>query len=235
MFSRRVNKKQGRLKICLLVSGIIFFLCAGYSNAAAWADWELGSEMGLGVGAGSKSGKILCPVVRITGTRVIDIRFVELGVAYMYGSEIVINYPAVDVDEAFFDVDEMDKYDELINEAGMDVKVRMSVIPMTVNFYYTVFEHFYVGGGLGLYHVFYKKEPLGNYRVNPEYDLEKGAIVKSPSTTALGFQQMIGWEIFPMSKKWNWFIGFKSFFTTAGGPSGGLSGITFGGKVRYTW
>lgn len=229
---------ENRVKSMNKIKVILFFIVCFYSgslNAAAWEDWELGGELGIGTGSGSNSGRILCPLVRITGTRTMGIKFVELGIGYMYGSQIVINYPAEDVDEANFEADEEDDYIELVADAGQDVKVRMSIIPMTVNFYYTIFKHFYVGGGVGMYHVFYKKEPLGNYRVNPEIDSEKGKIVKSPSTTALGFQQLVGVEIFPMSKKWNWFIGLKSFFTTAGGPSGGLMGITFGGKVRYTW
>jgi hypothetical protein len=90
-----------------------------------------------------------------------------------------------------------------------------------------------VGAGIGLYHVFYKKEPLGDWRVNP--DSEPGETVKSPTTTTLGFQQMVGVEVFPMSQKWNWFMGLKTFMTASGGPSGSLLGVTIGSKVRYTW
>ena len=66
-------------------------------------------------------------------------------------------------------------------------------------------------------------------------DSEVGEIVKSPSTTAIGFQQMIGVEIFPMSEKWDWFISLKTFFTTEGGAAGRFYGLTLGGKVIYRW
>ncbi len=209
------------------------FLCVGSMFSAKWEDWELGGEMGLGYGVGSKSGRILCPALMGTATRTIENKFMELGLGYMFGSKIVQNYSAGDIDPAYYTEEEMDVYNDLVAGAGQDVKVRMSVIPMTVNFYYRIFTSFYVGGGLGLYHVFYKIEPLGDYRVN--IDSQSGEIVKSPTTTAIGFQQMAGMEIFPLSKKWSWFIGLKIFFTTAGGPSGALTGMTFGGKIKYSW
>ncbi len=222
-----------------MVKKFIFFLLlviCFYSsslNAVEWKDWELGGELGLGVGSGSKSGKILCPAIMGTATRTLDNKFLELGIGYMFGSQITVNYAEDDIDEAYYTEEEEDLKEELKDEAGRDVKIRMSVIPMTVNFSYTIYESFYVGAGVGLYHVFYKREPLGDYRAN--IDSEKGEIVKSPSTTAMGFQQIVGMEIFPMSEKWSWFVGIKSFLTTAGGKCGGLRGITFGGKVKYTW
>ena len=41
--------------------------CSGI-NAARWEDWELGGELGLGAGSGSKSGRIMCPAVMATMT-----------------------------------------------------------------------------------------------------------------------------------------------------------------------
>lgn len=211
----------------------LLFFCSSIINAAEWKDWDLGAEAGLGYGSGGESGKILCPATMLTATKTLDNKFLELGMGYMFGSEIVPNYAGSSLDPSFYDVDEQDLYDDLVATADQDVKVRMSVIPMTVNFYYTIWKGLYVGGGLGLYHIFYKKEPLGDYRAN--LDSKKGEIVKSPTTTAMGFQQMVGYQVFPMSQKWRWYIGLKSFLTTQGGASGRLLGITLGGKVKYSW
>ncbi|MBN2406858.1 MAG: hypothetical protein JXJ19_04095 [Elusimicrobia bacterium] len=193
-------------------------------EAARWKDWELGGDLGLGYAAGSKSGKILCPAVKATVTKVLDTRMIEIGVGYLYGSETEKNYTVKDAE--YYD-------QEIIDAAESDVKVRLSVIPMTVNFFYNIYTHFYVGGGVGFYHVFYKREPLGEYGVAP--DSEPGVIEKAPATTALGFQQMAGVEIFPMSDNWSWFAGFQSFFTTSATRTGGMMGLTLGGRVRYSW
>lgn len=218
-------------KIILLILLFIYPICS--LDASKWEDWELGGELGFAVGSGSKSGRLLSPGAKATLTKLIEKKFMELAIGYMYGSEITENYSKELIDEANFEDNEIDEFNQLISEAEQDVKIRLSVIPMTVNFYYTVFESFYAGGGIGLYHIFYKKEPLGDYRAN--IDSAPGEIVKSPATTALGFQQMVGIQIFPMSKKWSWFVGAKSFITTSGGPAGSIFGITFGGKVRYSW
>jgi hypothetical protein len=190
----------------------------------AWEDWELGGELGLAVAQGGKSGRILSPGLMGTATRIIDDKFLELGLGFMFGSDTEINYNTEDVEFS----------DQAVkDDAGKEVKVKMSVIPMTINFHYTFYRNFYVGAGAGLYHVFYKKEPLGKWRVNP--DSEPGEPVKWPTTTALGFQQIVGVEVFPLSENWNWFMGIKTFMTTSAGHAGGLLGITIGGKVRYTW
>ncbi|MEA3506527.1 MAG: hypothetical protein U9R36_03445, partial [Elusimicrobiota bacterium] len=115
------------------------------------------------------------------------------------------------------------------------VEAKLTVVPFTVNFIYTLYENFYVGGGVGLYNVFYKEVPLGDYRVNPgQAEEEKGAEVKSPSSTSLGLQQVVGVEIFPMSENWSWFAGIKSFWI-ASAPTGSVLGVTIGGKARYSW
>ncbi|MFW6134078.1 MAG: hypothetical protein ACOC5R_00715 [Elusimicrobiota bacterium] len=206
---------------------IFLFIIVGLSKSAQWEDWELGGEMGLGVGSGSKSGKILCPSLTITGTRTIDEKFLELGLGYLFGSDTEINYTTEELERT-------DVYDPNVRrDVEKEVKIRLSVIPMTFNFHYTIYESFYIGAGIGLYHVFYKKEPLGDWRAEP--DSEPGEVVKYPATTVLGFQQMVGMEIFPMSENWNWFVGIKSFVTTSAVETGGLMGISLGGKVRYTW
>ncbi|MFC2061877.1 hypothetical protein ACFLUV_05125 [Elusimicrobiota bacterium] len=212
------------MKKLVFIILVLMYFCVSNMFATNWKDWEIGGELGLGVGSGSKSGRLLCPTPMVTFTRVLDRRFLELGMGYMYGAAIEKNYTE----------EETEYYEqEIIDDAGQDIEVRMSVIPMTVNFFYTIYENFYVGAGVGFYHIFYKEVPLGEYRVNT--DSVPGEIVKSPATTALGFQQMVGLEIFPMSEKWNWFAGVKSFLTTSGSRTGGLIGITVGMKVRYTW
>lgn len=214
----------------LFIVSVMLPIC-GFS--ATWEDWELGGDLGLGVASGSESGRILSPVLSLTATRYLDNKFMELGIGYMFGSQVVNNYASADIDPDYYTEDETDLYNELKNNAEQDVAVKMSIIPMTVNFNYIIRESFFVGAGVGLYHIFYKKEPQGNYRA--DIDSPAGEIVKSPSTTALGFQQIVGMEIFPMSKNWSWFVGLKSFMTTSGGPSGSIMGINLGGKVRYTW
>jgi acetoin utilization deacetylase AcuC-like enzyme len=190
-------------------TGIVFLLIiitllpvCGFS--ARWEDWELGGDLGLGVASGSNSGRILSPVLNLTATRYLDNKFMELAIGYMFGNQIVNNYSSADVDPDYYTEDEQALYNELKDNAEKEVKVKMSVIPMTVNFNYIIRESFFVGAGVGLYHIFYKREPLGNYRAN--MDSVAGEIVKSPSTTALGFQQIVGMEIFPMSKNWSWFV-----------------------------
>ncbi|MFH1415227.1 MAG: hypothetical protein ABIH89_03980 [Elusimicrobiota bacterium] len=231
IIEKTFRSAKGRKIIILSFIAAAFLI--GNCQSAEWKDWELGGELGLAYGKGGKSGKIMGPGLMVTGVKTIGQKTMEIGMGYFYGSEITINYPKSDIDPDFFDDEEMDLYDDLLAGAEQDVKIRISVIPMTVNFLYKVYSSFYVGGGLGLYHVFYKEEPLGDYRAN--VDSAKGEIVKSPSTTAIGFQGLVGVQVFPMSEKWNWFIGLKPFVTTAGGTSGSLMGITFGGKVRYNW
>jgi len=210
-----------------VVLSIIFLVINSLCFSATWEDWDLGGELGLGVGSGSQSGKVLSPALRVTGTRQIGNKFLELGLGYMFGSEMTVNYTAGELERT-------DVYDsDVVADAGQEVKVRMSVIPMTVNFYYPFYQSFYIGAGIGLYHIFYKREPTGDWRVTP--DSERGEIVKSPATTALGFQQMVCMRIFPMSPRWHWFVGIKSFVTTSGGAAGSLMGITLGGKLKYTW
>lgn len=208
---------------------ILFVLIMYYVsvlNAAKWEEWELGGELGLGVGSAVNSGRILSPAIMVTGTRIVEDRFLELGLGYMFGSDTEINYTEKDAE--YYDDDPTVKAG-----AEKEVTVRLSVIPMTINFHYHIYESFYIGAGIGLYHVFYSREPLGDWRVNPSS--EKGEKVRSRPTTALGFQQMIGMEIFPLSEKWKWFVGIKSFITTSAGVAGSLLGLTIGGKLRYIW
>jgi len=217
-----------------LLSLFFIALCNITGLAGKWQDWELGGQLGLGLASASKSGGILCPAIMLTGTRALEGKFMELGMGYYFGSKIEQNYALSDIDEANYATPEqIAEYNRLVNEAGQDVKVRMSVIPMTVDFYYIIYNSFYVGGGAGLYHIFFKREPTGDYRV--DIDSQPGEIVKSPSTTAIGFQQIVGVEIFPMSETWDWFISLKTFFTTEGGAAGRLFGLTLGGKVIYRW
>ncbi len=192
-------------------------------NATAWEDWELGGELGLGVGEGSERGGILSPALMITGTRQIENRSLELGLGYMFGTSQEVNYTEDDL--SYPDA-------RTLADAGKDVDVKINVIPMTVNFMYTIYDLFYLGAGIGLYHVFYRKEPLGAHKASP--DAEPGETVSRPATTAIGFQQKMGMEVFPMSPNWNWFVGIQSFLTTDT-PAGSLLGISFGGKVRYSW
>ncbi|MFC2091828.1 hypothetical protein ACFLTD_03560 [Elusimicrobiota bacterium] len=220
--------KKKIILIAFLVSALLT-----KANSARWEDWNLGSELGLGLGSGGKGGRILCPALMLTATRTIENKWLELSLGYMYGSEITTNYSADDIDPETYAEDEQELYEDLASGIDQDVKIRLSVIPMTVNFYYTIFKSFYVGGGVGLYNIFYKREPLGDHRAN--IDSEIGEIVKSPSTTAMGFQQVVGVQIFPMSDRWEWFVNLKSFITTEGGASGRLFGVTFGGKVKYIW
>ena len=217
-----------------IFSVLLISLCHAAGISAKWQDWELGGQLGLGLAAASKSGRLMCPALTITGTKAMEGKFMELGLGYYFGSKIEENYSLADIDEANYATpEEIAEYNRLVSEAGQDVKVRMSVIPMTVDFYYVIYNSFYVGGGAGLYHIFFKREPTGDYRAN--IDSEPGAIVKSPSTTAIGFQQIVGVEIFPMSETWDWFISLKTFFTTEGGAAGRLFGLTLGGKVIYRW
>lgn len=192
-------------------------------HAASWEDWELGGELGLGVGEGSKSGGILSPALMFTGVRELEDKSLELGLGYIFGTSEEENYTKEDLSYP---------EDEVLADAGKDVAVKINVVPMTVNFMYTIYEQFYIGGGVGLYHVFYKKEPLGNHRATA--DSEPGETFSRPVTTAMGFQQKMGMEVFPMDPNWNWFVGLKSFVTTDT-PAGSLLGVTLGGKVRYSW
>ncbi|GEM_PF-2610566 len=214
-----------RKKIIFIFIFLGFFYSAGV-YASQWEDWELGGELGLGVGAGNRSGRILSPSLMVTGTRVSDDFMIELGLGYLFGSREEENY-------RLSGEYEKDYEPEIWDQQENDVRVRMSVVPMTINFHYVFYENFYVGAGVGLYHLFYSKEPLGHYRAEP--DSEPGETVTKPASTALGFQQMVGMEIFPVSPNWNWFVGMKSFVTTPAGPAGTLFGATIGGKVRYTW
>ncbi len=208
------------MKILTLL--MIILMSAGITRAA-WEDWELGGEFGLGLGRGSKRGCILSPAVKVTGTRKIGDMYIELGLGYMFGSDTEINYT----------IDAKYHPDDVKNDAGKEITVKLNVIPMTINFIYTIYENFYIGAGLGLYHVFYREVPDGNRRVNP--NSERGETVSSPVTTAFGFQQMVGMEIFPLRENWKWFIGMKSFVTTDTGKAGRLVGITVGSRIRYIW
>ncbi len=202
----------------------LVFMAAATAAGAGWEDWELGGELGFGLGAGSEKGKIMSPALTATATREYGPRMLELGVGVMFGTDQVIN----------FTEDERGEYRTPSEyRSGETVDSKLTIMPFTVNFIYRIYENFYVGGGIGLYNVFYKEVPFGDYRVNP--DSKKGAEVKSPSSSVLGFQQLAGVEIFPLSENWNWFVGIKSFLTTFAPQVGSIIGITIGGKVKYSW
>ncbi|MEA3506629.1 MAG: hypothetical protein U9R36_03955, partial [Elusimicrobiota bacterium] len=62
-----------------LITVFLLVLAAAAARAADWQDWELGGELGLGIGAGSKKGRIMNPALTVTGTRQYDNMFLELG------------------------------------------------------------------------------------------------------------------------------------------------------------
>jgi opacity protein-like surface antigen len=202
---------------------LLVFLVSAAANAA-WEDWDLGGELGLGIGAGSEKGKIMSPALTVTGTREEGNKRIELGLGFMYGTDQIENFTKADLG---------DDRNSAEYRPGETVDAKLTVMPFTVNILYTIYENFYVGGGVGLYNVFYKEIPGGDYRVNP--DSKVGAEVKSPASTALGFQQLAGVEIFPMSPNWSWFVGIKSFLTTSSPQVASILGITIGGKVKYSW
>lgn len=191
----------------------------------SWEEWELGGELGLAVGAGTEGGRLLSPGVMVTATKDLEDRRMELGVGFMYGFSEEENYSGL----VHYDYQDSPG---IIADEGKDIRTRLMLVPLTVNFLFDFREDFYVGGGVGLYNVFITDEPLGPWRVDP--DSNPGETVRRPSTTAFGAQQMVGVEIFPMSPNWNWFVGMKSFvvFRTRLGT---IFGSTIGGKVRYTW
>jgi hypothetical protein len=146
---------------------LLVFLVSAAANAA-WEDWDLGGELGLGIGAGSEKGKIMSPALTVTGTREEGNKRIELGLGFMYGTDQIENFTKADLGD---------------DRNSAEYRPGETVL-------YTIYENFYVGGGVGLYNVFYKEIPGGDYRVNP--DSKVGAEVKSPASTALGFQQLAG-------------------------------------------
>ncbi|NLB35163.1 MAG: hypothetical protein GX817_05030 [Elusimicrobia bacterium] len=204
-----------------------FLLFSAYLPLSAfWEEWELGGELGLSIGAGMKSGRVLSPALMFTGTRQMDERKLELGVGMMFGSKDGTNYNLSDVEFEWQDVP------SVLTDADKKIREKIFIIPTTANLIYDFYESFYIGAGLGLYHVFYTEEPAGPWRVNPSG--EPGAKVKSRASTSFGLQQMVGMEIFPLSDNWSWFVGLKSFFIF-GHRIGNILGVNIGGKVRYTW
>ncbi|MGM0442040.1 MAG: hypothetical protein ACQEQC_06450 [Elusimicrobiota bacterium] len=208
-----------------LVAVVITFF--NIARAASWEDWELGGELGLAVGDAAQSGRLLSPALMITGIREVDSKSLELGLGYMFGSLEEVNYTEEEIEG-----DIQSYSQDVLDDAGKNISVKLNVVPMTVNFIYTIYDAFYIGGGIGMYHVFYSKEPLGNHRATP--GSEPGETISHPVTTAFGFQQKMGMEVFPMNPNWDWFVGLKSFMTTDT-PAGSLLGVTLGGKVRYIW
>ncbi len=217
-------------KLGLSTLAVILFFSLPLS-ASAWENWEPGGELGLALGAGSDEGRILSPGVALTLTKVDINPVMELGLAYYFGSEIGENY--TEEDAYGYDLGDQTA-PGVIADAGEEVRRRLSVVPFTLNFIYTIYDDFYIGGGVGLYNVWFRKEPLGDWRAYPDPDVEKGEIYSHSPTTTFGFQQVAGMEIFPMSDNWSWFIGIRSFLTS-GTAAGRILGITVGGKVRYSW
>ncbi len=208
---------------------LALLLVPGFLCASAWEVWELGGEFGLVVGAGGKEGRILSPGIAATITKTDVNPMMEFGLAYYFGSELAENYKESDVEDYGLG---QNKIPEVIADAGKEIRRRLSVVPVTLNFIYTVYDNFYIGGGVGLYNVWYRIEPTDDHRVNP--DGKPGDWYSHTPTTNFGFQQIVGMEIFPVSENWKWFVGARSFLTS-GSAAGRILGITIGGKVRYTW
>ena len=200
-------------------------------SASSWDNWELGGELGLALGSGGDEGRILSPGIAATITKTDISPIMEFGLAYYFGSEISSNYSSEDV--ADYNLGS-EREPEIVADADNEIRRRTSVVPLTFNFIYTVHDNFYIGGGIGLYNVWYRKEPLGDWRPYPDPDIEKGEMYSHSPTTTLGFQQMVGVEIFPVSENWNWFVGARSFMTSQT-AAGRILGITIGAKVRYSW